>query len=130
MANLDKLLKKIEKNYNEKDKKEIFEYIYGDETFEVLSLNRAEKAEFIFSYKGKNQTFKEAYEWFKPWIYKSFQLKETAILAKENGYIKTFYEVVDMLFEPEDILSIMKFIYKINDLGNFTDEVNKLQKKP
>ena len=101
MENIEKLLKKIEFNYHNKDKKETAEFKINDETYNVLLLNRSEKANLIFSRQnGEFNNLKEIYEWLKPVIYKSFQLKEAAVEAKERGFIKSYYDVVDMLFEP------------------------------
>ena len=129
MENFEKLLKRVEKNFLEKDERKKVEYTYKDMNFEVLTFNRAEKAELLFSWSGEEHNLKAAYNWMKPWIYKAFQLKELAIKAKEEGYIKTYYEVMDYLFDPEDIPIIIDFIAKINDMKNMTKEVNELQKK-
>lgn len=129
MENLEQLLKRVEKNFTEKDKREKVEYVYKDNTFEVLTMTRKEKMDFVFSYKGDKKNVAAFYEWMKPFIYKSFQLKELALKAKEEGYIKTYYEIVDFLFDPEDLTKIMKFIAEINNMSNFSNEVNDFQKK-
>ena len=129
MENLEKLLKTVEKNFTDKDKREKFEYVYNDNTFEVLTLTRKEKMDLMFSFSGDKTSQKDVYEWMKPCIYKTFQLKELAIRAKEEGYINTYYEIIDFLFEPEDFGNILSFIFKINNLKNFSKEVNELQKK-
>ena len=130
MENLEKLLKKIEFNYHNKDKKETAEFKINDETYNVLLLNRSEKANLIFSRQnGDFNNLKEIYEWLKPVIYKSFQLKEAAIEAKERGFIKSYYDVVDMLFEPPDIIKIIEFLLKANNLQNFKNEELAFEKK-
>lgn len=130
MENLEKLLKKIEFNYHNKDKKETAEFKINDETYNVLLLNRSEKANLIFSRQnGEFNNLKEIYEWLKPVIYKSFQLKEAAVEAKERGFIKSYYEVVDMLFEPPDIIKIIEFLLKANNLQNFKNEELAFEKK-
>ena len=129
MENLEKMLKRVEKNFLEKNERKKVEYTYKDMSFEVLTFNRAEKAELLFSWVGGEYNLKDVYMWLKPWIYKAFQLKDIAVKAKEEGYIKTYYEVIDYLFDPEDIPKIMEFIAKINDMKNITKEVNELQKK-
>lgn len=65
----------------------------------------------------------------KPVIYKSFQLKEAAVEAKERGFIKSYYDVVDMLFEPPDIIKIIEFLLKANNLQNFKNEELAFEKK-
>lgn len=130
MENLEKLLKKIEFNYHNKDKKETAEFKINDETYNVLLLNRSEKANLIFSKQnGDFNNLKEIYEWLKPVIYKSFQLKEAAVEAKERGFIKSYYDVVDMLFEPPDIIKIIEFLLKANNLQNFKNEELAFEKK-
>lgn len=130
MENLEKLLKKIEFNYHNKDKKETAEFKINDETYSVLLLNRSEKANLIFSRQnGDFNNLKEIYEWLKPVIYKSFQLKEAAVEAKERGFIKSYYDVVDMLFEPPDIIKIIEFLLKANNLQNFKNEELAFEKK-
>ena len=129
MENLEQLLKMVEKNFTEKDKREKFEYEYKNNVFEVLTMTRKEKMDFVFSFHDDKKNAAAFYEWMKPCIYKSFQLKELAIKAKEEGYIKTYYEIVDFLFDPEDMTKIMKFIVKINNMSNFSNEVNDFQKK-
>ena len=130
MENLEKLLKKIEFNYHNKDKKETAEFKINDETYNVLLLNRIEKANLIFSRQnGEFNNLKEIYEWLKPVIYKSFQLKEAAVEAKERGFIKSYYDVVDMLFEPPDIIKIIEFLLKANNLQNFKNEELAFEKK-
>lgn len=129
MENLEKLLRKIEKNFTEKDKRQKVEFVYKGDTYEVLTMTRAEKMDLIFSFMGNHKNLKEVYQWMKPLIYKSFQLKDVALKAKDEGYIRTYYEVVDYLFEPEDLSEIMQFISKINNLEKITEEANELQKK-
>ncbi len=130
MENIEKLLKKIEFNYHNKDKKETAEFKINDETYSVLLLNRSEKANLIFSRQnGDFNNLKEIYEWLKPVIYKSFQLKEAAVEAKERGFIKSYYDVVDMLFEPSDIIKIIEFLLKANNLQNFKNEELAFEKK-
>lgn len=130
MENIEKLLKKIEFNYHNKDKKETAEFKINDETYNVLLLNRSEKANLIFSRQnGEFNNLKEIYDWLKPVIYKSFQLKEAAVEAKERGFIKSYYDVVDMLFEPPDIIKIIEFLLKANNLQNFKNEELAFEKK-
>ena len=94
MQNLENILKKVEENYHAKDKKEKTEFNLKGETYEVILLNRLEKADLIFSKQNGNfKNLKEIYEWLKPVIYKSFQLKEAVIKAKEKGFITSYYEI-------------------------------------
>lgn len=132
MKNVENLLNQIEANYLSKNKKEKFSLEIKNEIFEVEGLTRSEKLDLMFSLKTSEKgNFGEIYEWMKPVIYKSLKLKDVALKAKENGYIKTYLEVIEMLFEPEDILKIMEFIIEKNNLNPravFQEEV-EFQKK-
>lgn len=129
MENLEELLKTVEKNFLDKDKKETVNFTLRGKEYEVLLFTRSEKAEMYFSKKRNMNEMKEIYEWIKPFIYKAFQLKEVAKKAKEEGYINTYYEIVDMLFEPEDIPLIVDFIFKANRMEHYEKEEIELQKK-
>ncbi len=133
MENIEILLKKIEENYQNRNKKEKTTLKIKDSIFEVEGLTRSEKLDLMFSLKAvERNSFGEIYEWMKPVIYKALNLKNVALKAKENGYIKTYYEVIEMLFEPDDILKIIEFIIEQNNLNPksiFQEEV-EFQKKP
>lgn len=134
MANLDKLLKKIEKNYNEADKQETKEFTVGGETFEVLTLTRAEKSKFLYNYSTKTdgtQKLGDMVEWARPYIYRSLKLSEIALKAKEAGYIKKYHDVVDMLFEPSEIIEIISFIMEINKIGadDVEENISEIKKQ-
>lgn len=129
MESLDNLLKKIEKNFREKDKKEVVEIEIKDSKYQLTLLSREEKMEILFSDKRTARSSKEIFEWMKPIIYKSLNLKELALKAKENGYIKTYYEVIEMLFEPDEIKLIIEFILDKNNLSSFIDEETAAIKK-
>ena len=132
MENIENLLKKIEENYQNKNVRKKTTIEIKGSIFEVEGLTGSEKLNLMFSIKtGGKGNFGEVYEWMKPIIYKSLNLKDIAIKAKENGYIKTYLEVIEMLFEPEDILKIMEFIIEENNLNPkavFQEEV-EFQKK-
>lgn len=129
MESFDNLLKKIEKNFREKDKKEVVEIEIKDSKYQLTLLSREEKMEILFSDKRTARSSKEIFEWMKPIIYKSLNLKELALKAKENGYIKTYYEVIEMLFEPDEIKLIIEFILDKNNLSSFIDEETAVIKK-
>ena len=129
MDNLDKLLKRIENNYVNKDKREKHELVIKDHTYEVVTLTRSERFDLFFSQTINSKDAREVYKWLKPFIYKSLQLKDLAIKAKEEGYINSYLEVVDMLFETNEIQTIIEFILKINNLGKIKYEAIEAQKK-
>lgn len=129
MENLDKLLRKIEKNYSDKEKRETSTLTIKDNDYEVVTLTRSEKSDLFFSQTKELKTMKDIYKWLQPFIYKSLQLKPLALKAKEMGYINSYYEIIDMLFEVDEIAQIVKYIFKINNLENYKDEVLDFQKK-
>ena len=53
MTNLDKLLKKIEKNYETSEATTTKEFTIGGETYEVRTMTRKEKSEFLYSMKAQ-----------------------------------------------------------------------------
>lgn len=122
MQNLYKFLKKIEKNFLNRNKTEKVDFRLNGEVYEVLLLNRREKKELVFSQSyGKKKTG-EIYEILKPYIYKSFGLKDLALKALDEGYIQTHYEVIETLFSPDEIVEIIDFMIKANNLKSFYRE--------
>jgi hypothetical protein len=125
--NLDKLLKKIEINYNEAEKQEKHALVIGGESYEVLTMTRAEKSKFMYSYSmstENKQKLGDMIEWARPFIYRSLQLAKLAERAKTAGYIKKYYDVIDMLFEPSEIMEIIAFLIEINKIGAGSVEEN------
>lgn len=130
MENIEKLLKKVEKNYSIKNKRETTQFDVGGETYEVLLPTRGEVAAIIFSKKIKgNETLKDLYDWLKPHIYKMFQLKELAVASIEAGFIKTHYEIIDTLFNADEIAKIIAFIMEKINPNDFLDKEIEFQKK-
>lgn len=133
MANLDKLLKKIEQNQEKKDITEVKPLVIGGETFEVRTFTRQEKREFIYAQEAnmKNMTAGDIVKKMKPFIYKCLNLSQLATKAKDEGLIKSYYDVVEALFEPEEILEIIAFITEINSITSdiVKDEVDELKKQ-
>lgn len=119
MSNLDELLKQIEKNREESEKVTIHQLKIGDNTFDVKTMTRKQKRDFIFTKKTSlNSTFGEVVQWAKPIIYSSLGLAPLAVKAKELGYIVSYYDVVEALFEPTEIAEIITFICEINSFTN------------
>jgi hypothetical protein len=123
MANLDKLLRKIEKNYENNEQTETNEYTIGGETYEVRTMTRKEKSELMYSIKAQEGGYKIGdliKLMIKP-IYNCFNLKELAVKAKDTGYIKSYYDVVEMLFEPMELMEITSYLFDTNGIN--TDKV-------
>lgn len=119
MANLDKLLRKIEKNAEIGNEPERTEYKIAGETFEVRKLTRKEKSELMYSLEvGKSPKAGDLVKMMIKPIYNCFNLKDLAVKAKDAGHIKSYYDVVEMLFEPEEIFEIIGYIFEINNLAN------------
>lgn len=129
MINFDKYLKKIEKNYQEKEKRTTTEFKIKDDVYEVILPNRSEKIELFLSKKAKFESVKDIFEWLKPTIYKSFQLKNLAIKAKEDGYINTYYEIIELLFDGEDIAKIIDFFLQHLNESQVLSKELEFQKK-
>ena len=133
MANLDKLLKRIEKNKETAEEIKTFPLTIAGETFEVKTMTRREKREFFYAQEaGKtNFTAGDLIKKMKPFIYKALELKELAVKAKEQELITSYYDVVEALFEPDEILEIINFIVEINNISatNAESELDDIKKQ-
>lgn len=132
MANLDKLLRKIELNKEKENEVKTYPLTIGEETFDVKSMTRSEKRQFIYAQEtGKSSmTAGDIVKKMKPFIYKALDLKELAVKAKDAGFIQSYYDVVEALFEPEQIIEIIAFITEINGISEkvVEDELEDLKK--
>ena len=119
MANLDKLLRKIEKNKETENETKTFPLTIAGETFDVRTMTRKERQDFIYAQDANsgNMTAGDLIKKMKPFIYKSLDLAQLATRAKESGYIKAYYDVVEALFEPNEILEIITFMLDINNIS-------------
>lgn len=127
MANLDKLLKRIEKNKETAEEIKTFPFTIAGETFDVKTMTRRERRDFYYAQEvGKTSfTAGELSAKMKPFIYKALDLKELAVKAKEQDLIKSYYDVVEALFEPDEIIEIIRFIVDINNVSP-EDKMNEL----
>lgn len=132
MANLDKLLRKIEKNVETENEVKTYPFKIAGETFDVKTMTRKERKEFIYAQEAnsKNMTAGDIAKKMKPFIYKALDLAQLATKAKDAGYIKSYYDVVDALFEPTEILEIIGFIMEINHIAtdNLEQEIEEVKK--
>ena len=133
MANLDKLLKRIEHNKETQNDVKSYPLTIGGETFEVSTMSKLEKRNFIYAQETSKTTLTvgEMVKKMKPFIYKALDLKELAVRAKEAGYIASYYDVVEALFQPEEIVEIIAFLVEINnetekDVKEEVEEIKKL----
>ena len=118
MANLDKLLRKIEKNKETENETKTYPLEIAGETFDVRTMTRKERQDFIYAQDANsgNMTAGDLIKKMKPFIYKSLDMAQLATKAKDAGYIKSYYDVVEELFEPTEIFEIIAFIMKINNI--------------
>lgn len=118
MANLDKLLRKIEKNKETENETKTFPLTIAGETFDVRTMTRKERQDFIYAQDANsgNMTAGDLIKKMKPFIYKSLDMAQLATKAKDAGYIKSYYDVVEALFEPNELLEIINFIIEINNI--------------
>lgn len=118
MANLDKLLRKIEKNVETENDIKTYPLEIAGEKFEVKTMTRKQRRDFIYSQdaSGGNLKADELVKKMKPFIYNALDLSQLAEKAKDEGYIKSYYDVIEALFEPTEIFEIIAFIMKINNI--------------
>ena len=130
--NLDKLLRKVEKNFENAENTETTKFTIGGETYDVRSMTRKEKTAFVYSMQAKQTTTagEIAKMMIKP-IYDCFGLKDLAVKAKDAGYINKYYDIVEMLFEPEEILEISAYLFTINKITEeiIEDEIDDIKKQ-
>lgn len=119
MANLDKLLRKIEKNKETENDIKTYPLEIAGETFNVRTMTRKERREFIYAQDANSAKMNagELIKKMKPFIYKALDLAQLAEKAKDAEYIKSYYDVVEALFEPTEILEIINFIMSINNIS-------------
>lgn len=130
--NLDKLLKKIEKNKATENETRVFPLEIGGDTFDVKTFTRSEKRDFILERQNNDmQSAKEVVKWATPYIYRCLGLSTVAERAKDNGLIVKYHDVVNYLFEPDEIMEIILFIVKINEIGKYDaeEEVEDIKKQ-
>lgn len=131
MANLDKLLKQIEKN-QANDQEDITTNItIGGENFELRKLRRNDKREYSYIFselcmgyarKGEkpNIPMAKLAKISIPYIYKSVvELPQLAVKAKEKGLITAYYDIVEETF---DVFQLMEIVTEILTFNNITPE--------
>ena len=133
MANLDKLLRKIEQNKETENDTKTFSLEIAGEKFDVRTMTRKEKRDFIYAQEAgtANMTAGDIVKRMKPFVYKALDLAPLATKAKDEGLIKSYYDVVEALFEPEQILEIISFITTINGITseNVNEEIEEIKKQ-
>lgn len=131
--NLERLLQKIERNKQSENEQKTFPLTVGDETYEIKTLTRAKKREFLYMNEiGRgNLTIGDFVKKSIPYIYQSVVgLKELAQKAKFNNLIVKYHDVVEYLFEPDEIIQIVAFMTEINNISpkQVEEDVEQLKK--
>ena len=130
--NLDKLLKKLELNKASENEQKTYPFTIGGETYDVKTLTRAKKREFLYMFETGGQKLKigDIVKRAIPFIYISFNLAPLAERAKQDKLIVKYHDVVELLFEPDEIVQIVSFIMEINNLSDTKaeEDVDEIKK--
>lgn len=115
--NLNKLLKRIELNHNEPEQK-IYTLNIAGEEFQVKTMTRKRKRDFFYMNRvsGNDMTIGDIVERAKPFIYEALGLAPLAERAKQDKLIVRYYDIIEALFEPDEIIRIISFITDINGI--------------
>ena len=120
-SKLESYLKRIEENKanaEKTEKKTVFLPDLGED-FEFRTMTRAEKRDLKFNLnfniKCANDVFSN--KAVRKIIYDCADLAPLADEAKRQGKIKTFYDVIDMFFSPDDLITLWGAFLEENDLG-------------
>lgn len=125
MKSLDEYLKKLEEKNKAPEQTYTIHIDSLDDDMEIRTLTHSEKKDLIYSEKIKKETIGDMLTpvMIKT-IYNCMNLNALAVAAKEKGLIKSYYDIVEHLFEPDDLAEIILKIYEINGLS----KPNALQK--
>lgn len=119
-SKLDKYLKIVTENKKEKEPQErsVFLKDMGEE-FTFRTLTPAEVREVTFSLPYDTKCFADIYKnkVFKKTIYNACNLAPLATKAKEQGVIASYYDIIDYLFSPNDVLDLWLAIMEENKIG-------------
>ncbi len=131
--NLDKLLKKIELNKQTENEVKTFPLTIDGETYQIRTLTRAKKREFLYMNEiGKsNLTIGDIVKKSIPYIYQSIEgIKNLAERAKQEKLIVKYYDVIEYLFEPDEIIEIVGFMTEINNISEkqMEEDVEEIKK--
>lgn len=131
--NLDKLLKKIELNKQTENEVKTFPLTIDGETYQIRTLTRAKKREFLYMNEiGKsNLTIGDIVKKSIPYIYQSIEgIKDLAERAKQEKLIVKYYDVIEYLFEPDEIIEIVGFMTEINNISEkqMEEDVEEIKK--
>lgn len=131
--NLDKAIKKIEQNKLTENEVKTYPFTLGDETYQIKTLTRAKKREFLYmnEVSKSNLTIGDIVKKSIPYIYQSIEgIKELAERAKQEKLIVKYYDVIEYLFEPDEIIEIIGFMTEINNVSEkqMEEDVEEIKK--
>lgn len=131
--NLDKLLKKIEINKQTENEQKNYSLEVGGETYEIKTFTRKQKRDFFYTMEiGQSKlTVGDMVKRSIPFIYKSLDLAPLAQRAKADKLIVKYYDIVEALFNPDEICQIIAFMTEINEISakQEDEDIDELKKQ-
>lgn len=128
--NLDKYLKIVADNKADKQPTQCSVYLKDlGEDFTFRTLTPSEVREVTFSLPYDTKCFQDIYKSkvFKKTIYNCCELAPLATKAKEQNIIATYYDIIDYLFTPTDVLDLWLAIMKENKIGESKNKDDDLK---
>lgn len=120
-SKLDKYLKVVMQNKQGTQTQKCSVFLPDmQEEFTFRTLTPAEVREVTFSLPYDTKCFADIYKSkvFKKTVYNACDLAPLATKAKEQGVIATYYDIIDYLFSPNDILELWLAIMDKNNIGS------------
>lgn len=120
-SKLDKYLKVVMQNKQGTQTQKCSVFLPDmQEEFTFRMLTPAEVREVTFSLPYDTKCFADIYKSkvFKKTVYNACDLAPLATKAKEQGVIATYYDIIDYLFSPNDILELWLAIMDKNNIGS------------
>ena len=129
-SKLDKYLKVVMQNKQENETHQCSVFLPDmKEEFTFRTLTPAEVREVTFSLPYNTKCFADIYKSkvFKKTIYNACDLAPLALKAKEQGLISSYYDIIDYLFSPNDVLELWLAIMNENKIGAAVSEDDELK---
>lgn len=133
MSKLETYLKKIEENKANAEKTEKKSVFLPDlnEDFEFRTMTRSEKRDLKFNLAFDIKCMQDVFSnpKVRKIIYDCCELAQIADEAKKKGLIKTYYDVIDMLFSPDDMIVLWEAFLNENNLDKASAKKEDEEKK-
>lgn len=99
------------------------------EDFSFRTFTPAEVREVTFSLPYDTKCFADIYKSkvFRKTVYNVCDLAPLATKAKEQGLISSYYDIIDYLFSPNDILELWLAIMRENNIGSSVQKDEELK---